>query len=499
MREINPYDPPRKLSVGRFIFYAVATAIIIFLVTVLFNVILSRKDGEPPSVFGYSVFIVTSNSMEPVMSPGSALLVEKVDHQKLNVDDVITYEKGYSSEGKLLVDTKRIVEILEEDGERSYRLKGDQSDPADEGVVCRSDQVLGKAISSLPGVGSFFAFVKTPIGLVACIALPLLILLTFEVVNLVRLSRKPSRGDESEKDEEEPEELGPLAAAVKRKKEQSALQSDTLELFATNVSSFVEEDVSFPESIPPMKPILKQELPIEPEPPSLQEPPSFFEGLSSTLLESVQVPLETVQAPVEAVSVPLEPASIPLASPRISAEPTVPSRPVREPWQPITPPSPKGHADLYGVSIPLSEAEQSVASSSVPAPVLSGSAGESPVWPKAPGAVPDAYADGQPDTGAVNLADADGLQASNFAAEVSGQGKNRFRIDGIDVKVRPDAINLALGGDEQPRDISIVITKDCTNVVVGSGNNEVNFSLYRDATEDAQKVVIQKKNRKNEP
>ena len=40
-----------------------------------------------------------------------------------------------------------------------------------------ADQVLGRGISSMPGLGKFFAFVKTPLGLVCCIALPLGILL----------------------------------------------------------------------------------------------------------------------------------------------------------------------------------------------------------------------------------------------------------------------------------------------------------------------------------
>ena len=108
-------------------FYIVSLALIVLLVAILFNVIITRKSGEPPSVFGYSLFIVTTPSMQGTLDPGSAVLVHKVDPDTLAVGDIITFKEGYDPDGKLVVNTHRIVNIEEAGDERVFRTKGDNN------------------------------------------------------------------------------------------------------------------------------------------------------------------------------------------------------------------------------------------------------------------------------------------------------------------------------------------------------------------------------------
>ncbi len=105
----NPYDPPRRA--GRILLCTAASLLAVLLAAVLISVLLSRSRGEPPSVFGYSVYIVTGDSMEATMSAGDALLVRWTDPAELQAGDVITFSLGKDAQGRELVDTRRIVEV----------------------------------------------------------------------------------------------------------------------------------------------------------------------------------------------------------------------------------------------------------------------------------------------------------------------------------------------------------------------------------------------------
>ena len=104
-------------------------------------------------------------------------------------------DRGYDPDGKLFVNTHLIVGIEESGEERIFRTKGDNNNVEDD-KLRTEDDILGKEIAALPTVGRFFAFIKQPIGLITCIAIPLVILLVFEIFNLIRLSKGSKKNKE---------------------------------------------------------------------------------------------------------------------------------------------------------------------------------------------------------------------------------------------------------------------------------------------------------------
>lgn len=82
--------------------------------------------------------------------------------------------------------------------------------------------------------------------------------------------------------------------------------------------------------------------------------------------------------------------------------------------------------------------------------------------------------------------------SGGFYADLKEKSPNRFQIDGIDVDVEPDGIKLSVDNVNQSRSISITVTKEYTNVVVGTAGNEVDFALFKDETDNEQKVIIRK-------
>lgn len=79
-----------------------------------------------------------------------------------------------------------------------------------------------------------------------------------------------------------------------------------------------------------------------------------------------------------------------------------------------------------------------------------------------------------------------------FQANLNDYEKNNFNIDGIDVNVDSNNIQLAITEDNDS-DIFITVTEEFTNVVVNKENLETSFALFKDDQDEKNKVIIRKK------
>lgn len=102
---------------------------------------------------GFTPYAVSSGSMEPACHVGSAVYVRKVDADELETGDVITFRLG----GDALA-THRIVEVIHDGDELSFRTKGDANDVADAAPV-EADRVVGRVCFSIPYLGYCAAYI----------------------------------------------------------------------------------------------------------------------------------------------------------------------------------------------------------------------------------------------------------------------------------------------------------------------------------------------------
>ncbi len=179
------------LSVLSFIFLGIMVLTVIFF-------FVQRISGGNTTIFGYSVYRVSSGSMEPELSVGDVILSKKIDAKTLEIGDIITYngtEGSYA--GKVI--THRIENIEEYDGQRLFTTKGDASPQAD--PVVYEGQILGKMAFKVPIIGVLYSFFITPYGLIAVL---LIILLAFsnEFITLFRLVKRKVQYDVTREFEE---------------------------------------------------------------------------------------------------------------------------------------------------------------------------------------------------------------------------------------------------------------------------------------------------------
>ncbi|MGI6227144.1 MAG: signal peptidase I [Peptococcales bacterium] len=101
-------------------------------------------------VFPIYPSVIATGSMEPMIKPGDVILVDKVKSLEeinlLSVGDVIQFKRD-----NILI-SHRIIQILEEDGLKFYRTKGDNNSAEDYEPV-QPEQIKGVIIKVVPKIG----------------------------------------------------------------------------------------------------------------------------------------------------------------------------------------------------------------------------------------------------------------------------------------------------------------------------------------------------------
>lgn len=117
---------------------------IISIIIIIFLLIII---GLSSGIFKYYLLAIGSGSMEPSISTGDSVLIEKIDkYDKLKIGDILVYRY----DKKVIV--HRITEINNEEGNYTFKTKGDNNKQEDIWVIDES-KVIGIVKFKIPYVG----------------------------------------------------------------------------------------------------------------------------------------------------------------------------------------------------------------------------------------------------------------------------------------------------------------------------------------------------------
>ncbi len=172
-------------TVFTWLLVVLAVAMMIFTV---FSV--NTFDKTDRDIFGYKMFIVLTDSMSKTdFNAGDLVIVKEVDAKTLVEGDIISFTStNVENYGETVTHKIRKV-TTDEMGRLSFITYGTTTD-TDDRVPVVYPYVLGKYEFAIPKVGTFFQFLKTPAGYIACIFLPFLLLIMVQFINGIRLFRK---------------------------------------------------------------------------------------------------------------------------------------------------------------------------------------------------------------------------------------------------------------------------------------------------------------------
>lgn len=112
-----------------------------------------------PKLFGYEIYGILSESMEPEIMTGSVVYVKEIEPEKVQVNDIITYQMDAKSS---VVATHRVVSVDLEN--ETYITKGDNNDAVD-ALPVGFNRLLGKTVFSIPLLGEFSILLHSSNGI----------------------------------------------------------------------------------------------------------------------------------------------------------------------------------------------------------------------------------------------------------------------------------------------------------------------------------------------
>ena len=191
--------------------------LIVVLVFALVIFFMSRINGNTPSVFGYSIFRVSSGSMEPELMVGDIILDKEIDNpEDLKVGDVITFIS--SDYGDRLVTHKIIKAPYEENGKLMLQTKGIANEVEDKPIS--ADNVKGIMICKVDYLDTVYNIFLSPWGLLILIAL-IIIIFFDEIITIVKIL---TNNDNSVKDADDIHEIIDRLQAEKLKEQAEKLK-----------------------------------------------------------------------------------------------------------------------------------------------------------------------------------------------------------------------------------------------------------------------------------
>ena len=200
MSRVEKKKKEKKFGIGtviKILFFVIAIPLLIIACIIMYKA--NAYPDKVPDVFGIKPMIVLSGSMETSIHTGDLVFVKMIDPQTLEKGDVIAFRNETDT-----VTTHRIIEIVEQNGEKYFKTKGDANNAEDSNLV-EMDDVEGVYMGRIAGVGNFLMFMQQPIGL----AVVLLIILVIGLIWLYIVNKRDEKkfAKENEQDRREFEEF----------------------------------------------------------------------------------------------------------------------------------------------------------------------------------------------------------------------------------------------------------------------------------------------------
>ena len=169
------------------VWLVVLSAVFMMIFTVISVTTFNRNDR---SLFGYKMYIVNSDSMAATdFRAGALIFVKEVNPSDLKEGDVISFlSQDTESFGETITHKIRKITV-DAEGNRGFITYGTTTGVDDDTIVT-DPYVLGRYEAHVPGLGTFFNFLKTTPGYFVCIFTPFMLIILYEGVKFLNLFRR---------------------------------------------------------------------------------------------------------------------------------------------------------------------------------------------------------------------------------------------------------------------------------------------------------------------
>lgn len=173
-----------------------STSIILFEVLIIIFLVISKVQGNPPTLFGHQMYFIQTGSMSPYLEPGDVIISKKYDGGELVAGkdgDVVTYYGDVR--GKTDMITHRVIEV---NGD-TVVTQGDFNNTADSPIT--KNDIEAVMVYKTVAIDKIYKIISTTWGFWLFIFTPIALLIISEIVSLVKeLKREKEEADGNEEE-----------------------------------------------------------------------------------------------------------------------------------------------------------------------------------------------------------------------------------------------------------------------------------------------------------
>lgn len=182
---LNKIKNSKAFRVARLIKNVICWVLIIVLAITMLIFLTTRIQGNTPTFFGYTIFRITTGSMEPELMIGDVILDKVVeDETEIAVGDVITFDGGIEFDGKLVTHKVIKAPYTDSSGNTMLQTHGIANEVDDSPI--NFSQVRAKMICKIPYIDTLYNLFLSPAGLLILILLIVLVFID-EIINIVKI------------------------------------------------------------------------------------------------------------------------------------------------------------------------------------------------------------------------------------------------------------------------------------------------------------------------
>ncbi len=183
MSTFGTVQPMKQKSKFRKISSILSTVLLVAVILLLVVIFITRLTGNVPSIFGYSVFRVQTDSMTPFLEVGDVIIDKKVPAEEIKKGDIITYDCLSGDLAGQTITHRVVTDPESRNGTYYFQTQGDREGaPLDD--IISYDQVEGKFVNKLPWLNKLYTFFLSPYGLITFILI-IVVLFGYEMISLI--------------------------------------------------------------------------------------------------------------------------------------------------------------------------------------------------------------------------------------------------------------------------------------------------------------------------
>ena len=170
------------------IFIDIIVIFILIVAILIVGLSLTSKASGVPNILGVAPLSVQSDSMADTFTTGDLLLSQVTNDpgETYEVGDIVTFP--IEVDGVSVLNTHRIVEVIEDENITYYKTQGDNKDTnpvPDDDLQTASSIVAKYTGTKIPGVGNALTFIRTQLGFFLCVLLPMIIFFIYEAIRVI--------------------------------------------------------------------------------------------------------------------------------------------------------------------------------------------------------------------------------------------------------------------------------------------------------------------------